>query len=338
MSTPAPAHGDGTGAAEIAAGYEALRRGVGAYRLTRDVATVAGPDATAYLQGQVSQDVAVLGVGQSAPALLLEPDGKLCALVRVTRTGTDAYALDTDAGFGEVVAARLSRFRLRTKVEIEVAEWPCVALRGAGVRDALDLAAATSDVIDAADGPPWVVAVEWNGTRGVDVLGAGTEEAVPAIARWCPEGAWEALRVEAGIPVMGAELDERTIAAEAGLVDRAVSFTKGCYTGQELVARLDARGSRVARRLCGVVADGLAPGDAARLVGASLTVAGAQKPVGRCTSAAWSPALGACIGLVYLHRSVEVPAMLRAELGDGGPIETIETIEVAARALPLVEG
>ena len=73
------------------------------------------------------------------------------------------------------------------------------------------------------------------------------------------------MRVEAGIPVMGAELDERTIAAEADLLDRAVSFTKGCYTGQELVARLDARGNRVARHLRGLVVRlGLDVGDRAR--------------------------------------------------------------------------
>ena len=68
----------------------------------------------------------------------------------------------------------------------------------------------------------------------------------------CGDEAWEAVRIEAGVPVAGREMVEGTIAAEVGLVERTVSFTKGCFTGQELVARLDARGTKVARRLCGV--------------------------------------------------------------------------------------
>jgi tRNA-modifying protein YgfZ len=320
----------------LADDYAALRHGVGAYRLPRDVVSVCGPDASAYLQGQVSQDLAPLGVGASAPALLLEPDGKLCALVRVVRTADDGYVLDTDAGFGERVAARLLRFRLRTKVDIQPLDWPCVALRGDGVpappppgeTEAVDL------------GEPWLVAVEWNGTRGVDRLGPGAEDHLPDGARWVQYAAWESLRVEAGIPAMGRELDERTIAAEAGLVERTVSFTKGCYTGQELVARLDARGSRVARRLVGIVAQGLDAADAGWLGGASLWTPGRDTPVGRCTSAAPCPGVGAPGGLAYLHRSVEVPATLTwtradpeagttgADDGRGGTAE--------ARPLPLV--
>ena len=301
-------------------GYRALRDGVGAYRVPVDVVGVAGPDATAYLQGQLSQDLAPLQAGQSAPALLLEPDGKLTALLRVTRTAEDAYALDTDAGVGGVVAARLAKFKLRTKVDLEPLDWPCVALRGAGVSPSCVRAV-----------PPFALAVDWNGVRGLDLLGPGAEEGVPRDAVWCDDAAWEALRIEAGIPKMGAELDARTIAAEAHLVERAVSFTKGCYTGQELVARLDARGSRVARRLCGLVAGGVAPEEAPRLVGASLWVPDAEKPVGSTTSAAWCPGLGAVGALCYLHRSVDVPARLEWGREDGARRRPAE-----ARPLPLV--
>ncbi|MGH8989373.1 MAG: YgfZ/GcvT domain-containing protein, partial [Acidimicrobiales bacterium] len=280
--------------------YGALREGVGAYRLPIDAVVVRGPDAFGYLQGQLSQDVVPLEVGSSAPSLLLEPDGKLTALLRVTRTADDSYLLDTDAGFGATVVARLQKFKLRSKVELEAVEWSCVALRGAGVGP---LAAQAPDQAQG----PFVLAVEWNGTRGVDLLGpdaAAVEEGVPSDAVWCGSAAWEALRVEAGIPRMGAELDARTIAAEAGLVGRTVNFTKGCYTGQELVARLDARGSRVARRLCGVVARDAEPGEAGLLVGASLWTPGTDKVIGRCTSSAWCPGLGKVGALAYLHRSV----------------------------------
>jgi folate-binding protein YgfZ len=307
-------------------GYEALRRGIGAYRLPVDVVGVDGPDATEYLQGQLSQDLGPLEVGGSAPALVLEPDGKLTALLRATRTSKDAWALDTDAGFGALVVARLRRFRLRTKVDVEPLDWSCVALRGERV-----------SAFGARAEAPFAAAVDWNGTHGVDLLGpdASTIEAqVPAEARWCDEASWEALRVEAGIPKMGAELDARTIAAEAGLVERTVSFTKGCYTGQELVARLEARGSRVARRLCGLVLPDAAPEEAGLLVGASLWTHGGDKVVGRCTSASWCPGLGMLGALAYLHRSVEVPASVVWASDEGAP--RAERRPAEARTLPLV--
>ena len=306
-------------------GYEELRHAIGAYRLPRDVVAVGGPDAPAYLQGQLSQDVEPLVAGAAADALVLEPDGKLTALVRVTRT-EDGYLLDTARGWGEAVLERLRRFRLRTKVELELREWACVALRGAGVA-----AGALGG-----PAPPWVLPVDWNGTSGADLLGPGAEERVPGGAVWCDDAAWEALRIEAGIPVMGRELDRRTIAAEAHLVARAVSLTKGCYTGQELVARLDARGSRVARRLCGVVADGFYPQAASELVGGSLW-AGSERDraAGRCTSASWCPGVGAVAGLAYVHRSVELPAVLVWEPESG---DDAAGRELRALPLPLVAG
>lgn len=306
--------------------YVALRRGAGAYHLPIDAVAVSGPDAQAYLQGQLSQDVAPLHVGGSAPSLLLEPDGKLTALVRVTRTSDDAYVLDTDAGFGPIVAARLQKFKLRTKVEIEAVDWSCVALRGDGVAPVTTRTEA-----------PFEVAVDWNGTRGTDLLGpqAGAlQEAVPDDAVWCDAAAWEALRVEAGLPKMGAELDSRTIAAEAGLVQRTVSFSKGCYTGQELVARLDARGSRVARRLCGVVAGDAEPDEAGLLVRASLWTPGGDKVIGRCTSASWCPGLGKVGALAYLHRSVDDAADLVWATDEGAVAAARRAAE--ARPLPLV--
>jgi tRNA-modifying protein YgfZ len=300
---------------ELAVEYEALRRGVGAHRWHRDVVSVSGPDAAAYLQGQCSQDLAPLTVGASVPSLLLEPDGKLTALLRVTRTGEAEFILDTDDGYAGAVVDRLTRFRLRTKAEITVVDWPCVALRGSGVAAAL----AGSGV----PGAPWALSVEWNGMAGVDLLGPGADEAVPADALWCSAPSWDALRVEAGIPAMGSELDGRTIAAEAGLVERTVSFTKGCYTGQELVARLDARGSRVARRLCGIIPDGgtdMVPGDLADAELHPEMGSAGPATAGSVTSVAWSPGLGGVIGIGYVHRSVALGDRVtwNPVHGDGG--------------------
>ncbi|HEY5244671.1 MAG TPA: hypothetical protein VIJ60_03305, partial [Acidimicrobiales bacterium] len=150
--------------------YRALRDGLGAYRLRRDVLTVTGPDATAYLQGQCSQDLDGLAVGSAVDALVLEPDGKLTALVRVTRTADDAFVVDVDGGFGDAVAARLARFKLRSKLTIEPLDWPAVALRGPRA----------ADVTVAAGGSPLALPFAWNGVDGLDLLGPDAEAAVPA--------------------------------------------------------------------------------------------------------------------------------------------------------------
>ena len=140
---------------------------------------------------------------------------------------------------------------------------------------------------------------------------------------------------------MGSELDAKTIAAEADLVARTVSFTKGCYTGQELVARLDARGNRVPRRLRGLVLDAAAAGStpplrSEQLVGALLEDPGSGKSVGRITSAAWSPTLGGLVALAYVHRSVDVPGKVSV-VGVGSEAEPAGTAVLAhaeARELP----
>ncbi|MHB8681904.1 MAG: CAF17-like 4Fe-4S cluster assembly/insertion protein YgfZ [Acidimicrobiales bacterium] len=293
----------------LEADYDALRRGVAGRLVARDVLSVSGPDAAGYLQGQCSQDVEALAPGSAADALLLSPQGKLDALVRVTRRAEDEFVLDTEGGFGAVVAARLERFKLRTKAEITPLTWTCASVRG----PAATAPEPSGDVL--------VVPFAWGGLAGFDLLGPGTS--LPDGVPECREEAWEAVRVEAGIPVMGRELDERTIAAEADLLERAVSFTKGCYTGQELVARLDARGNRVARHLRGLVAGQELP------VGAELVDAGSGKVVGAVTSSARSPVLGP-VALAYVHRDVTVPGAVSVRVGAA-------TVDAEVRLLPLVE-
>ncbi len=304
----------------------ALRDGAGAFRLSRDVLAVRGPDAEVYLQGQLSQDLETLAVGASADTLLLEPDGKLLALLRVTRIDGQGFLLDVEGGYGAAVAARLNRFLLRSKVEIEHLAWRCLALRGASVRDA---AAGLLAVL--AERGVLALPFAWNGWTGVDllgpedvVLGADAGELPSGLVACGPE-AVEACRIDSGIPAMGTELTGKTIAAEAGLVARTVSFTKGCYTGQELVARIDSRGSNVARRLVGVVAPA-GPAETEPLAAGMTLHAGEAPPgdgaahdkvVGTITSAAWSVELGAWAALGYLHRSVAAPGPVRVRTGDG---------------------
>jgi folate-binding protein YgfZ len=280
---------------ELAADYRALRGDAGAVWLPRDFVQVAGPEAEPYLQGQLSQDVAAIAPGASAWSFLLQPQGKVDALVRVVRHDPDRFTVDVDGGFGDAVLARLNHFKLRTKADIEALDWRCLAVRGPRAHEV------------ASDGLP----TDWPGLPGVDRV--GPDPAVPAGVPLCGPEAYEVVRVEAGIPLMGHELTERTIPAEAGqaVIERAVSFTKGCFTGQELVARIDSRGGRVPRLLRGVVTAAGPPPP----VGATVEVDGTA--VGALTSVAGSPDGGA-VALAYVKRDVTPPAdaALRWDGGD----------------------
>ena len=255
----------------------------------RDFVMVHGPDAATYLQGQLSQDVAALAVGASTWSLLLQPQGKVDALVRVLRSGDAAFVLDVDAGWGEAVVARLGRFKLRTKADIEPVAWRCLAVRGP---DAHALARPSGGDV--------AVVADWPGLPGVDLVGPAPQ--VPAGVTEVDQAVLEAARVETGWPAMGAELTPDTIPAEAGVVGISVSFTKGCYTGQELVARIDSRGGNVPRHVRGLRSP------VPLVVGAELHDA-AGAVVGVVTSSAVSDTLGP-VGLGSVHRSVTPPATL----------------------------
>ena len=288
-------------------GPASLRDGAGACPLARDVLRASGPDTLSFLQGQLSQDVEGLAVGQSAFSLLLQPQGKVDALLRVTRTADDVVVLDTDAGWGEAVVTRLARFKLRVRCDLETLDWRCLAVRGAG----------STELPSTPEGT-WRVLPETPGIPGFDLLGANP--ALPPGVTMVDDEAYEALRIEAGVPRMGAELDASTIPATAGVVERTVSFTKGCYTGQELVARIDSRGGNVPRRLRGVVAS---PDGAVPPVGAEVLVG--ARVVGALTSVAHSALRRAPVALAYVRRDVEPPAGATLRW-DGG--ETSASVEV----------
>ncbi len=299
-------------AAPDAAGTVDLRARLGACVVDRDVVRVAGPDALAYLQGQLSQNVAALGAGASAWSFVLQPTGKVDAWVRVTRTGDDEVVLDVDGGHGPAVLARLRRFLLRTKADVDLLDWRCVALRGPG-------AAAVAP----GDGALRVPAA-WPGVDGVDLLGAAVEPppGVPVVGR----DAYESLRIRSGVPALDAELTEATIPAEAGqwVIDASVSFTKGCFTGQELVARIESRGGHVPRRVRGVDV----PGDGPPTPGTPVVVEGAE--VGHLTSVAPGPGGRGSVALAVVARKVEPPAAARLDVGG-------TTVEATVLGLPFDE-
>jgi len=258
--------------------------------IQRDVVVAHGPDTVSFLQGQLSQDVA-MAVGESRWSLLLEPTGKVHTWLRMTSLDDEAVQLDTDAGFGDAMVERLTRFKLRTNVDFDtMGTVPCVAVRG-----------------ESGDGLP----IAWPGVDGYDLLGTD----VP------PDGLelradYEQARIEAGVPAMGKELTDATIPVEAGqwLIDASVSFTKGCYTGQELVARVDSRGGNAPRPIRGLRILGEA-------VAGDAVVAADGRTVGALTSTWYQSDLDETVALAPLARAVAPPADVTVELRPARVVE-----------------
>ncbi|HEY7177837.1 MAG TPA: hypothetical protein VH305_01580 [Gaiella sp.] len=254
----------------------------------RSYVSVTGSDAASYLERMLSNEVVALPVGGACEALLLTAKARVVAPMVVWRRAEDDFLLLTEPEAGERLARELLRSRFAAKCDIALEEHRSVVLLGAD-----DLVVNHHEVIANHD----------YGVAAVELLDADPPEGAEAIA----EEELERLRILARTPRLGRELDERVMPAEAGLEQRTISFTKGCYPGQEPVARLHFRGHP--NRGLRVVAldDGeLPPYDTElRLEGRS---------VGRITSVARDAQRG-IVALAYVRR--EVPAGSRLELGDG---------------------
>jgi tRNA-modifying protein YgfZ len=237
----------------------------------RDYLRVAGPDAEEFLQRMVSNDVS----SDVCEALLLTPKARVIAPLVVVRRSAEDFLLLTEAGLGEVVRATLLRARFAAKVAIEPEEHRSVVMLGEGERGGIP----NRDYGEAA----------------VELLDADLEPTVT------PEEL-ERLRIEAGTPAWSKEIDDRVLPAEAGLVERAVSLTKGCYPGQEPIARLHYRG-HANRRLWVLRIEAEEPPayDAPLHLG--------EREVGRVTSALRTEA--GIVALAYVRREVPADAELR---------------------------
>ena len=217
----------------------------------------------------VSNDVAALGPGEACQALLLTAKARVIAPLVVLRRGHDDFLLLTEPGLGDRVRSELVRFRFAAKAEIEPEEHVShVVFGGEGI--------ATADY----------------GEPAAEVLDAGLEPTVSAEEL-------ELLRIRAGTPAWGKEIDDRVLPAEAGLTERAVSFTKGCYPGQEPIARLHYRGH--ANRGLRVLRLDEAPNPDAELVYEG-------KTVGRITSVARDG--DGAVALAFVRREVPDDAAL----------------------------
>jgi tRNA-modifying protein YgfZ len=242
----------------------------------REFVRVAGPDAADYLQRMVSNDVEALRVGDACPALLLTAKARVIAPLVVLRRGDEDFLLLTEPGLGETVRAHLTRMRLRAQCEIEPEEHASVLVFGG----------------------PHGFATDWPRVR--EALDSHFEPTLSG-------DELELRRIESAVPRWEHEIDDRILPAEAGLESTHVSFSKGCYPGQEPIARLHFRG-HPNRGLRVVELEEVPDHDAPLLH--------EGREVGRVTSAA-RRADGSVVALAYVRTEVpdDAPLALAARTG-----------------------
>ncbi|PYR54956.1 MAG: hypothetical protein DMF85_20865 [Acidobacteria bacterium] len=317
-----------------AKGYDALRAGAavvdrnGVARLM-----LTGKDRLAYLQGLLTNDVAALQAGTGCYAALLTPQGRMITDMRVIELG-DSTLLDVPSHVSDRVRTHLERFVFSEDVQVRdvTAAFAEIGVYGpeaaAAVASVLTgaLAAETLDALSiydarrtrAGDAEAIVIRSDEAGVRGFD-LAIDAAQASSLLRALHEAGAVSAdaddaeiVRIESGRPRFGVDMDDETIPLEAGIDGRAISRTKGCYVGQEVIIRVLDRGhGRVVRRLVGLRIDGAsAPAHDDGLFAG-------DREIGRVTSAAVSPRAGAPIALGYVHRDFVGPGT-RLDVVHGG--------------------
>ena len=248
-------------------GYRAVHANGGVVRRTdRRVLAISGADRATWLHGLLTNDVQSLADGEVRYAAWLTPQGRMITDMNVMASG-DRLLLDVPAALA------------------------------AGLRERLDALIFSEDVQVTDESGRLLV---WTvvGDTLIDVIG----EALPAEYKSLTEidlDTFDVIRIERGVPKFLADMSEDTIPLEAGIEDRAISFTKGCYVGQEIIVRVTHRGGgRVAKKLVRWHGD-----DSAPIVPLpDAPIFSSSKHIGRVTSAAFSPAMGKVIGLGYVHR------------------------------------
>jgi aminomethyltransferase len=302
---------------DAAAEYEAVRGGAGAGLIdlsARGRVEVGGRDAVQFLNGLITNDVKTLAPGAWMEAAFPNPQGRLLAFARVWRAAESSpFLFDTEPATRAVVFKNLERFSLAGDFQVADATGRTAQLSVQGARaasvvaDALgagvSLPARGRVAVSGRGGGIAVARATHTGEDGFDLV-VGVEHAhelwdalAAAGARPVGQDALEVLRVEAGAARHGADVDESNVVLEAGL-DEAVSYTKGCYVGQEIIARIHWRG-HVAKKLAGLVpADAHDEGAGAALTpGAKIRTADAGREIGRVTSVVFSPRLRKQIAL-----------------------------------------
>jgi folate-binding protein YgfZ len=311
---------------ELDGQYRALREEAGFLPRTRAALIVRGSDAAEYLQGQLTNDIEALTPERGCYAALLDRKGHLQADMRVLRLETDELWLDLDPAPAQSVLKHLRTYSIGREAEVEDAtdRWAIVSLIGP-----------RSGQLSGFEGlgPEFALRYrDWDGTEvlavatdvGLDLIthaeqGARLNELLKAVGvAEVSEAAAEIVRVESGRPRFGIDMGPESMPAEAGITQRAVDFEKGCYIGQEPVARLHYRG-KPNRALRGLRLSEPADHGAPLLLG--------EREVGRIGTACLSPAFGP-IALAIVRR--EAGEGDRLAVGDGGTTAEVVGLPFAA--------
>ncbi|MDR1988749.1 MAG: hypothetical protein LBQ09_00790 [Acidobacteriaceae bacterium] len=290
---------------------------------------LSGADRRGYLHGLLTNDIQSLETGAGCYSAYLTPQGRLITDLWVYELG-DVLLVSLDRSVKDNLLAKLDQFIFSEDVRLGDVTKTYAAMAVVGP-EAAALLASTLDIDAArleslpehgnlraafAEQPAIVLCTSDLGIRGFDVLipMAVADDFRKALQRrgaaWLDAATAEAIRIEAGIPKFHQDMDETTIPLEAGIESRAISMTKGCYVGQEVIVRVLHRGhGRVAKKLAGLVISG----DASIARGASIDIAGTS--VGTVTSVTWSPRRQALIALGYVRRDCLAPGTALAVAG-----------------------
>jgi tRNA-modifying protein YgfZ len=326
---------------EFADSYRAIREGA-ALVMERDRGRIAvsGRDRRAYLQGLLTNDIQSLTAGTGCYAAWLTPQGRMTTDMHVLEAG-DMILLDVPAATKDSVLQRLDQFLFSEDVQLADLTGTLAAVTVHGPRSA-EMIEAAAGVTGLAEwneytnsraelaGLPLVIArIDRAGVPGYTMyIDAAAEEQLAGAlerrgaARVSPE-ALEAARIEAGYPLFGVDMNDDIIPLEAGIEGRALSMTKGCYVGQEVIIRVLHRGhGRVVRRLVGLRMHDGAPASGAR-------VHAAGRDVGFVTSSATSPRFGP-IALGYVHRDfVDPGSTVNVDAGGGSVTAQVTALPFA---------
>lgn len=287
---------------EIDGQYRALREEAGACRLDRGFIAVGGTDGAEYLQGQVTNDVEVIQAGSGTYAALLDRKGKMQADMRILRRDDDLL-VETEPEALVATLRHLTMYSVGRDVSVAdvSGELELIAIWGPAAAELSGLGPLGAEHDHAVDTLAGVEVRVVRTAPGLDLI-VDADSCQPALKALAEAGipsvsgeALEIVRVEAGLPRYGREMTAETIPQEAGINDRAVSFSKGCYIGQETVARLHYRG-KPNRHLRGLKLDATVPAGAPVRFG--------DREVGKVGTAVLSPAHGP-IALAILRREAE---------------------------------
>lgn len=278
--------------------YRALSESVGVVDLTANRCRVelTGADRLSFLHNFCTNDIRNLPENQGCEAFLLNAKGHVLFYANVWRR-PESLVVEAGGGRGAALVAHLDKYLIREQVTLvdRSAEWGELLVAGP------QAAAAIADLPDGAFAQP----TAW--TRGPNFTIVGPTAAVDDLRNRftpCDFAALDALRIEAGFPLDGVDVSDKNLAQEVDRIERTISFRKGCYLGQETVARLDALGhvnkTLIVLRFAASNLDAVPP------AGTELTRNG--QPVGQVTSAAYSPRIESSVALAYVKQGANSPA------------------------------